>query len=309
MRSLALVTFGNFFYFLFIFLLFALTGFCVWLCHKFGKKFAKRFISIVLWANFGLHFAKQFLPFYISRWPYGLADSAFPNLCAVLIVLAPFIFHFGGKYSKDYFYYIGLISGFAVYFVPTGAMRTDVVGMDYAFETARFYLCHWPLAVCSLLMVEEGFHKLDWKRWWALPLMFCGVLVLISADQILFGPILHLEKFPQDWVGPDGVLNHLVVIKDHADMNNQSMQFGPQPGLDKIISPIYPYLIPGLMTYKVDGQYYFTPAIWIMPFIYLFAFLFTPVLAYPFCKREMRMDVEARRQIRKMRRNNKRARS
>ena len=298
MPVLAWIQIGNFYYFLFLALLVGISVFSVMLCNRLGKVFAKRYITIILWVNFALHFLKQLLPIYFSKWPSGLTDSLFPNLCATLIVLSPFIFLFGGKYLKDYMFYIGVLSGVLVYLVPTGAMREDVTGLDYAFETARFYLCHWPLVVAGLLMVQQGFHKLDWKRLWSIPLVFAGILTIISVSQILFGPIMKLDGYPHDWVGADGVFNR---INLHAAMSNQSMQFGPQAGVDGLFGWAYPYLIPGLMTYRIDGEIYFTPIIWIIPFLYLGTVIIGPLMALPFEHRQMRMDVLAFRQKRKMR--------
>ncbi|MCR5349185.1 MAG: hypothetical protein K6E59_06245 [Bacilli bacterium] len=303
MRTLALVQIGNFFYFLFIFLLIGLVVGSILLCRKLGKKFSHRFISIILWANFALHILKQFLPLSIAHWPTGWTDSAFPNLCATLIVVSPFIFHWGNKYMKDYMYYMGVISGILVYLVPTGAMRSDITGLDYAFETARFYFCHWPMVVCGILMVEQGFHKLDWKRLWAIPFLYCAVLAIISLDQILFGPILKVPGYPTEWLGENGVLYRANFA---SVWTNQSMQFGPQPGVDAILGWAYPYLIPGLMTFQVDGVLYFTPVIWIFPFIAIGTALLGPLMALPFEHRQMGIDLVALGQRNKMRRNRSR---
>ncbi|MBE6127290.1 MAG: hypothetical protein E7182_04890 [Erysipelotrichaceae bacterium] len=304
MRVLAIVTMGNFFYFFFIFLLFALTAGATFLCHRLGKKFAYRFISVILWANFALHFLKQFFPLYYKNWPYFLAESAFPNLCAFLIVVAPFVFHWGNKYFKDYLYFIGIISALVAYAVPTGPMRTDIHGVDYALELTRYYLCHAPLVTCGFLMVEQGFHRLDWRRSWAIPIMFSGVLAVTCLDQILYGPILKLPGHPYEWVGEHGILNRLSTGSGYA---NQSMQFGPQSKVDPFFSWLYPYLIPGLMTYRVGGEIYFVPAIWIMPFIYLATFLIAPLMTLPFEHKAMRMDVLAWRDKARLRRLHRRA--
>lgn len=85
-------------------------------------------------------------------------------------------------------------------------------------------------------------------------------------------------------------------------MSNQSMQFGPQPGVDAIFGWAYPYLIPGLMVYWVDGVIYFTPCIWIIPLIYLGTLIAGPLLALPFAHRDMYIDVLAHKQKRKLKR-------
>lgn len=304
MRNLAIVTMGNGVYFAFLLILVGLTVGSTVLCHRFGKRFAYRFISICLWVNFALHFLKQFLPLYMNQWPYSLADSCFPNLCATLIVISPFVFHWGNDHFKDYMYYLGIISGIVAFVYPVGPMRTDLNEVEYAFEFTRYYLCHWPLVVCGFLMVEQGFHKLNWKRFWSIPLIFCGILAVVALDQILFGPILKFPGYPHEWVGPDGVLNRLNPGQVYS---NQSMQFGPQPGVDKILGAIYPYLIPGLMTFQVDGAIYFTPAIWIMPIIYVITLIVEPLMALPFEHRQMRMDVLAFKQRRRLRHLHRRA--
>lgn len=294
----SLVEFGNFWYFFFLVLMAGLAVGSVWLCRKKGQKFAHKFILVLLWANFALHFVKQILPTFINWLPQGLCDSLFPNLCAWLIFFGPFIYIFGNKYFKDYLFYIGFLSGFLVYLVPTGAIRHDLSALEYASETARFYLCHAPLIIVPLVMADQKLHRLDWKRLWSIPLIFGLVLTCIACHCFLFGPILKFDRFPHEWVGPDGVLNRFGI---NAKIANQSMQFGPQPAADKALSWLYPALIPGLMTFHVDGELYFTPVIWILPFIALGTAIIGPLMALPFEHRAMKMDVLAWRQKRKLR--------
>ena len=294
----SLVEFGNFWYFFFLIVLWGLAIGLVLLCRKKGNEFAHKTILVLLWANFALHFVKQVLPTFITWLPQGLCDSLFPNLCAWLIFFGPFIYLFGNKHLKDYLFYIGLISGTAVYFLPTGAVRHDLPALEYASETARFYLCHFPLITVPLIMVGQRLHRLDWKRLWSIPLIFGVALLCISFHSILFGPILKFDKFPHEWFGEDGVFNRMAL---NAKIANQSMQFGPQPASDHVLSWLYPYLIPGLMTFHYEGQLYFTPVIWILPFIALGTAIVGPLMALPTEHKAMRMDVLAWKQKRKMR--------
>lgn len=299
MRILALVTFGNFWYFFFVFLLIGLTALATFLSHKLGKKFAYWFIAVFLWTNFALHFLKQLLPIYWNQWPYSISDSFFPNLCATLIMFAPFIFHWGNPYFKDYFYYIGIISGFAAFLNPVAPLRTDIQGVEYALETARYYFCHTPLVVCGFLMVEQGFHKLNWKRWWAIPLMFGGVLAIVSLHEMIFGPILKFPGHPSEWFGQNGLLGRVYA--------NQSMQFGPFASYDKTLGWLYGMLLPGLMVFHVDGVLYFTPVIWLIPLVYVATIIILPLMALPFEKKQMRIDVKAFWQKAHLRRLHRRA--
>ena len=297
------VSVGNFWYFFFIVTSFALTWLSLALCHHYGKKFARIFILVLLWGNFALHFLKQFLPYWYNSWPYTLADSLGPNLCAILIVTAPFIFLFGNDYFKDYFFYIGLISGVAVHFYPTGTMdHASYPGgffsnPNYYIAVIRFYFCHLVLIITSLLSVEQGFHKLNYKRLWAVPLIYALYLAGVSFNAILLGPILHHPYFPQDWIGADGVLNFNA---KHASIANQSMNFGPQPFLDGIIRPLYRYFLP-LGVFQIDGDYYFVPVLWQIPFIYLGALIAGPLMCLPFDYAHMKRDFLGFKQRRKLR--------
>ena len=293
------VQFGNIFYFLPILWLIFITVFSFWLCRKFGKKFAKIYILSILWVNFAFHFIKQAFPLNQTRLPYGLTDSLFPNLCAVFVFFAPFVFITNNRYLKDYMYYIGIVSAISVYIYPVAALATDIPGEMYVIETIRFYGCHWPLLTCPLLMVSEGFHKLDWKRLWAIPLVYAGILALIAFQQILFGPILHVEGFAQDWIGQDGVLYRL---GDHHHIGNQSMQFGPQPAVDAIMGWLYPYWFPNILSFEIDGIRYFVPILWFLPFLYPAVYILGPLMTLPFEHRQMKLDVEGWKQQFKMRR-------
>ena len=305
------VRMGNFWYVFFIVLCLGLTALTLFICRKAGKKFSKVLIQVLLWSNFALHFLKQFIPYYFQRWPVILVDSLFPNLCAILIVTAPFIYLWGNAYFKDYFFYIGTVSGLGVLFYPSGPM--DIAqypggffsNPDYLICVARFYLCHFLLLVTALIMVLEGFHKINYRRLWAIPFIYALYLGGVSLNSIMLGPVFHHPWYPQDWVGPDGVFNPR---GEHSVIANQSMNFGPQPFLDNILSPIYPYLPQGLMTYKVGDQYYFVPVLWQLPFIALATLLAGPLMALPFDYQHMRDDRYKRQQLRRWKKMARRAR-
>lgn len=283
---------GNFGYFLFLFLLGTLVYVSRQLCSHFGKGFSNRLILTLLWGNFALHFLKQLSPFYMLDFPFSLTRSSLENYCAVLIVASPFIYQFGNDYLKDYLYYIGVISGVIVYLFPTAALGADLRDPAVFFDVMRFYLCHAPLVICGFLMVDQGFHRLDYHRLWAIPFLFVAVNFMVFVNAVFMGPVLHFPGWPITWSG----------ISNRDGFVNQSMTFGPPPAFDAIfISWLYPILPPGLCTYYVDGVIHFTPAVWQFLPVGFATLVLGPLLALPYEKRHMKMDFLAFVQKRRLR--------
>ncbi len=304
------VRYFSLYYFIAIIALVLGTAGCLFLCRKLGKKFAFSFIVVLLFANFALHFVKQFFPLYMKNWPQKWTDSAIPNLCALFVVVSPFIFLWGNKYLKDYLYYIGIASGVLVYFVPTGAVIEGYphgfADPNYVIEITRFYFCHFVIIAAPILMVDNGFHKLDYHRLWAVPISFTAALAIVALDGILFGPILKVPGYPHDWVGADGILNRLGT---HTGVANQSMTFGPQPNTDGALGWLHPYLIPYLQIYYVDGARYFTPVVWLFIPFCLGTAILGPLAALPYEWRHMKLDRQARRQRRAMKKSERAAKN
>lgn len=301
------VAIGNFWYFFFIALIAGVGIFLYRLCGRKGKKFTDRFVLILAWVNFALHFFKQFFPGYRQEWPDGLADSLFPNLCAALIFATPFILMWGRKTWKDYLYYIGIASGIVAITMPTGAMRyadfpEGFLSFDYAIEVMRFYFCHAVLIYVGLLTVAKGSHELSFKRIKWIPLTFAFFFLVVGLHAIIWGPIAKLQGFPTEWVGENGVLNNLSLGQQIA---NQSMVFGPQPALDPFIRPLAQFFIPYLMVYSVGDTLYYTPILWMAPFFVLTIYLLAPLVTYPFARHEYALMQETRRQEKAMKKAKK----
>ena len=286
---------GNFLYFFFIAFLFAGTFLCRSLCRHFGKKFAHEFVLVLLWMNFAFHFLKQLNPFYLADFPFSIGRSSLENFCALLICAAPFIYLSKNRYLKDYLYYVGLLSGIVVYLIPTGALGRDLSSMDNLLETIRFYGCHFPLVAVPVVMVDAGLHELDYHRLPALPFLFVAANAIVLLNGVLMSFVFRFPGWPHT----------LEEFIDRAGFVNQSATFGPPPSLDPILGWLYPYLIPGLMTFVVDGTRYFTPCVYLFFPVALVTLVFGPVLCFPFEKRHMKLDLEGLRQKAMLRRRNR----
>lgn len=282
----------SFWYFLFWGYLVVALLISILLCHKLGKKFAHIYIMCMLWTNFALHFLKLLTPWYLSNMPFSLTRSSPENLCAVLVMASPFIYMFGGKYSKDYMFYVGILSALIVFLFPTGAIGRDWTDAEDCFEIIRFYSCHLPLILVGFLMVEEGFHKLDYHRVWAIAPMWVGVQLLIcltnvfwKATGVAYSDIPWSEFF----------------YRNGAE--NQSCTFGPPESVDSFFGWFYYLLPPYLAVIPVGARLYFTPALWFMGPMFLIVYPVGIIMSLPWEKRHIRMDILAFKQKIKMRRN------
>lgn len=290
-----MIRIGNFLYFLPILVLIALLFLSDQLCKRLGKEFARKYILILLWSNFVLHFLKQFLPSYLADFPNSLKESTIPNFCACLIVIEPFIFMSENRYLKDYCYYVGILSAIAAYLYPPNLIGLDLSRVENFFEAVRYYSCHAPLLICGYLMVRYDQHKLDYHRLWALPLTMTGINIAI----VLNGLFLH-------WIGFPGYPQNIDEVISRSGPLAGAACFGPPLFCDSFMGWLYPYTIPGLMHYyDSSGVLRFTPSLWMLLPEYIALLIVGPLMAYPFQKREMRMDYEAFRQKQKMRKRRK----
>ena len=300
------VHYFDIFYFIAIFGMVVLAVLSGWLCKKKGPEFTHRFVLVLVWVNFAIHFLKQFTPFYIDRWPYSLATSGVPNLCAFFVLFGPLMYLSKNKYFRDYFFYIGILSGVLVFLWPTTAVEvtypdgTPVDGVAYVLECIRFYLCHLLILVPPICMVAGGLHKLEFRRLWSIPLCFGFVLFVIGVHCVICGPVLRLPEYASEWFGPSGLFGRGSVYPG----SNESMQFGPQAKFDKtILGSLYPFWFPYLLSYNIDGVTYFVPVLWMIPALYLGTYIIGPIMLFLADPKGTRIGWLTYKQKRKMRRN------
>ena len=281
------VKIGNFLYWLFVafFLLFGFAAF--YLSKRFGKRFAHRFILVMVWTNFAFHFLKQLNPAYIKAWPNALMRSSPENLCAFLVMAAPFIYLWGNQYFKDYLVFFGFWSGVAAILIPTVPMEvgTDIQTVEGLLEVVRYYFCHIPLSVTAVLMVAFELHKLDYRRLWAMPLMIMSVFLIIFLDLMLF-TALGVQKAKHFWELFD------------RNFYNPSMAMGPTRAVDKALGWSYPVMSP--FQYNLpNGERAFIPVIWPIFYLYLWGVPFAFLCYLPFEGEHMKGDFLAWRERRK----------
>ena len=108
------VAIGNWLYILIILGLFLVIFLLIIFTKHRSYKFNYWFIFSILMLNFVLHFLKIFLPFenYFYGLPYSLLRISLENICAVSVVVFPFIYLSKNNYLKDVMIIVGIMSGY-----------------------------------------------------------------------------------------------------------------------------------------------------------------------------------------------------
>lgn len=210
----------NFWYFLFIAI--SAGGFIglFLLLHNRSQRTVKTVLIALMAFALALHFMKGFFPPYSLDYNRHLRDSWFINICGANIALFPFMLVSKSKYAKDYMFYIGVLGGLIAVFYPIEPiLKPDQT--EEIFDVLRFYLHHNLLWYVPMLMVLLKVHTIDYRRIWAVPIVFLLVMLFIILNQIfqselgfigLRGEDIHAIPYVNNsliW-GPDGNISNLI---------------------------------------------------------------------------------------------------
>lgn len=263
--------------------LFALSIITVLFARKVKPEYVDKFIIILLFVNFALHFLKIFLPSYFTDLPYSIKKISPDNICAVSVIFFPFMYLWGGKYFKDYMVYLGIISGFGVYLIPSSYNGFVINDVESLVEIARFYFCHMPLVIAPLAMISSGLHRLNHRRAFITPLLFLGVLTLVGLNEV--------------FLKISGIINATWQDVFSNNYRNGAMVFGPMSVLDERLGGFYWLILPFFKyTWPGTQSVYYVPVLWLaLPaFIFMGSGFF--LISLFWSRREAYLDYHTLRQ-------------
>ncbi len=263
-----IVKFGNIFYFLYIFLaIFIIVGLYFILKNK-SRTIQGRVLFLILLFNFILHFLKLVFPPYIDGLPKSIHKASLENICAVSVVLFPFLFMLPKKYIiHDYIYYIGFMGGLAALIYPTEALNKS----PFSFDTIRFYLCHTSLLAVPLVSALIDYRRPNLKRAWVIPIMF-----LLQETIIMLNEIILIKS---------GIIDATLESFLSRASRNNSFIHGPTPDMDGV-GKYLTFFCPNIFKRDIlginGGVDFYWPIIWmIIPtfvyFIPIYFIIATPV--------------------------------
>ena len=264
----------NFYYFLYIAFAAGLLTALYFLLRNKSKKTSGAVLFGFLIANFILHFVKlKFYP-YQGWMPYAIRTITPENLCAVSVLIFPWLFISGKKIFKDYMFYMGIMSGVGATLFPV-----DVIGHSaFAFETIRFYLSHILLWLIPLLMVMLKLHTLDYKRIIKVPfLVYCVMGIILINEIILIGAgFVHV--------------GHLF----STEIRNSALIFGPLSDVEflgALFTPLVPEVFRTVPVGVNAGAVFYWPIIWLVIPSLIYFSLAAFMLALPFEYKRVKSDI------------------
>ncbi|MGD9900971.1 MAG: hypothetical protein AB7S44_00320 [Spirochaetales bacterium] len=271
---MVVVEFFNLPYFFFIFLT---AGIIVGLYFLLKNKSTKT-KNIVLFSllafNLALHFLKVTFPPYSDNFLKAIRDIGFINICAVSVLTFPFFYLSKNKYSKDFMFYLGVISGFLALVIPTEALGENVLTLD----NIRFYVCHMIIIIAPLLMVLLKVHTIDYKRIWKMPFYATAVMLFIICNQVLQSELGIVSLRGSDILA--------------IGYTNPSLIWGPNDDLAILFSIFTPDFMKTIPFGAYAGQEKYWPLFWILPGVFVYFLVLPLLISLPWQLKDIRRDIK-----------------
>lgn len=263
-----LVNLGNGFYFMYMAIALVFFVVLVLLLKNRTYKTQHIVVSVILFLNLALHFAKIFFEPYASGYPSSLKHISFENICAVSAMLFPFIYLIKRQnVLHDYVFFIGIISGLLSLIYPTEALGRNA----FSFDVIRFYICHIILIVVPLTSAAVGLYRPRLKMFWAMPLLFMAHELIIFVNEIV---LIKAGIVQSTWAE----------FLDRGIRNN-SFVFGLTPEFDAI-KPLFDALTPNFLKTDVfginGGVAFYMPVVWMFVPAFLFLCPIYVIISSPF---------------------------
>lgn len=273
-----IIEIGNMYYFMYIGIALLVTVIAVlFLRHK-SERFRFWFIFGILLLNLAIHFLKLLIfpyndPYYVEHiW----VKASLENICAVSVVIFPFLYFVKHKVIKDFMVMLGIASGILAIVFPADAIgetfnAVPILYTKGAFdlETMRFYTTHILLFLAPFLMMRFKQHELSISRIIYAPMLLVGLLFVLYFNEF-FLSLLGWVPSGRDMMNPVGRNPSLIFgIKDLQSLT----------GVGTLLKVLVPHF---LTVHPITGEQFYWPVVWMIGPIIVYgsfiAFLFA--LAY-----------------------------
>lgn len=160
-------------------------------------------IIVMLFIAFALHFLK---PLYNSPSLYDgtytlkkyfVYQISLESICAVSVVLFPFLYLFGCRFWKNGYIILGIFSGGILFLFPTEArffhLEYERDGIYGILNMLRFYIQHAIIITAPILTLSYGMYQMKWKEVWQPGIYLLIVLAIICLNQVILNRIYPEE--------------------------------------------------------------------------------------------------------------------
>lgn len=259
------VKFLNAPYFIFILLCAGITVGLYFLLKNKSMKTKKIVIFSLLLLNFSLHFLKLLFPPYNESLQAGLTEVFAVNICAVSVLVFPFIFLSKNDGAKDFMFYMGALGGGLAMLIPTEAIDNPLL----FFDNLRFYTAHMIIFVAPMLMVLLKVHSLNYRRIWKMPLYMMVYFMFIMVNQIVQSELGIVPLRNSNFLSPN-YDNPSFFWKKSND---------PLFAVINIFTPKFLTIVP---FGEFAGQTKYMPLVYIFPAVIVYFTVLPFLLALPF---------------------------
>ena len=268
------VEFFNLPYFIFIFIaVLIIIGLYFLLKNKSDK--TKKWVLFGLLAfNLALHFFKLMFPPYSLNINQAMRDVWFINICAVSVLVFPFIFLSKNETWKDFMFYLGALSGGLALLIPTEALGDQV----FVFDTIRFYIAHMIILIAPVLMVLLKVHTINYKRIIKMPFCVMIYMLFIICNQVLQSELGIVS------LRGDDILE--------IGYRNNSLIWGPSDDLAKLFSVFTPNFMKTVPFGEFAGEVKYWPFFWILPGIFVYFITLPFLISLPLEHKRIKADIK-----------------
>ena len=270
------IDYGTSSYFLYIAIMVALTAVLNLLFKKRSTATKTKVLFMLLLSAFALHFLKiVMVERYQSDLPQSWRYASLENICAVSVVVFPWIFISKSTRLKDYMVIVGTLSGLAAFLIPTEGLGKQ----PFEAGVIRFYYSHFIIFVVPFLMARWKIHRISLKRVFVLPFLVYGVMTLVLANEFVLNAI--------------GIVDGSFELYRTAEYRNSAFVFG----IPEILSDFKPFvyaLTPKVfLSDPVTGAAVHWPVIWAVVPLYIYGIALATVTCFVFEPSASRADLRS----------------
>ena len=168
---------------------FFLAALLYFLLRRRSEQTKKAVLLAMMLVNLAQHLLKQYL--YPQYWgiDFDVRLSTAYNLCALLIIIAPFVLLGKNALWKDFLVLFGTNAGVVTMAVPYWYIGQTI----WQWDVFRYYLCHGLLSSSSLLIALLGLHRLNYRNFRKIPFLFFFSLILVCFNDIILYAVQGAE--------------------------------------------------------------------------------------------------------------------
>ena len=174
--------YGSLLYILSICVALAVMAGLFFLLRRRSVKTQKIVVFSLMLINILQHLFKSFIYPQYAGDGFTMVNTAY-NMCALLILLSPFVYFSRSNFWKDFTFYVGTVAGLIAIAVPIWFIGKDIT--ELGFEYIRFYFCHILLFLSSGLTLLLGHHRPSYRCFPKIGIAFLLSLLIILLNDAL----------------------------------------------------------------------------------------------------------------------------